>query len=78
MTNPIIKRNHVQITALPKEGLGSSVRPLGGDQPCQGQKGVRLLNDGGDVRAIEFTCACGEVTVLELQYPEDSANSSAS
>lgn len=32
-------------------------------------QGVRLLREGGVVHAIEITCSCGEVALVELDYP---------
>jgi len=71
MPQPIIKHNLVH-TGPPRRRNGTSaVRVLEGKDrgPCSGEKAVRLLKEGGRVRAIEFTCSCGEVTVVELQYP---------
>jgi len=34
------------------------------------RKSVRLLELEQVVHAIEFTCSCGEVSVVELDYPE--------
>ena len=34
------------------------------------RKSVRLLEVEQVVHAIEFTCSCGEKTVVELDYPE--------
>ena len=34
------------------------------------RKSVRLLETEQVVHAIEFTCSCGEVSVVELEYPE--------
>jgi hypothetical protein len=33
------------------------------------ESGVRLLSSGGLVHAIEITCSCGEVALVELDYP---------
>ena len=30
------------------------------------QTSIRVLKSGGEVFAVEVTCACGEVTVVEL------------
>jgi hypothetical protein len=41
-------------------------------QPARAQEcapGVRLLSSGGLVHAIEITCSCGEVALVELDYP---------
>ena len=32
-------------------------------------QGVRLLRERGLVHAIEITCSCGEVALVELDYP---------
>jgi hypothetical protein len=71
MSLPIIKREHVQVSAAPAQAPLSVAKLLQGEggELCAGEKGVRLLHEGEDVRAIEFTCACGDVTVVELQYP---------
>lgn len=34
------------------------------------RKEVELLREGDVVRAIQLKCSCGEVTVMELNYPE--------
>lgn len=36
-------------------------------------QGVRLVKVDGRVAAIEFTCSCGEVSMLELCYDEPQA-----
>jgi hypothetical protein len=38
--------------------------------PCSADKTALLLEEKGVVVAIEFSCSCGEVTVVELEYPE--------
>jgi hypothetical protein len=70
MTHQIIKRAHVQVGQATSHTHGVS---RGAGQSLEAQ-GVKLLRDGDDIRAIEITCACGEVTVVELQYPTDSLN----
>ena len=76
MTPPIIKREHVRVSATPSRSPGASSRLLKGvgEKPRAGESGVRLLHEGEEVCAIEFTCKCGDVTVVELEYPVDSAN----
>lgn len=34
--------------------------------------GVRLVRLDGRVSAIELTCRCGDVSVLELEYDDDA------
>ena len=37
--------------------------------------GVRVHEAEGQVQAIEVTCACGETTVIELEYPSGETTS---
>ena len=37
--------------------------------------GVRVHETGGQVQAIEVTCACGETIVIELEYPSRESTS---
>ena len=57
---PIIKNRRVRLEAKPRT--------------CDGSKQVQLLEDEGVVRAIEIQCACGETTVIELEYQDRSAS----
>lgn len=67
--NPtIIKRNRVNV------GTGHE-SPTAGHRAKDPQasahaKHVRLLEHEGRVRAIELTCSCGDVSVIELDYPD--------
>ena len=50
------------------------VRLAEGPGACApGEKAVRLLEDQGRVIGLELTCSCGEVTAVELLYPDDPA-----
>jgi hypothetical protein len=60
----IIKRNAVRLGERPNPSTASAPSTGG----CAPLPGARLLRADGVVRAIEVTCACGEVTVLELEY----------
>jgi hypothetical protein len=75
MSQPIIKRKRVHVDSSGVQGGSSAIQVLSGDDaaPCPGKKAVRLLNDGSCVRAIEVTCSCGEMTIVELSYSEDEA-----
>jgi hypothetical protein len=73
MSQHIIKRRQVQLRGVSgrsQEASDSLTR--GGTCAPSGEKAVRLLQDDGRVHAIEFTCACGEVTCIELAYPDET------
>ncbi len=74
MPQPIIKRSRVKLHAPEPCSSESGIRLLEGEDEGarNGEKAVRLLNEGGQVCAIEFTCSCGETTLVELLYPDDS------
>jgi len=67
---PIIKREHVRMTGAAQPHDRKRDRA---DCAPPTEKSVRLLEQQGQVRAIELTCDCGEVTVIELQYPDRAA-----
>lgn len=64
--NGIIKRQNVRV----EEQASTPSRRANG--ATHGQKSVRLLELEGRVHALELRCACGEVTVVELDYPDAS------
>ena len=85
MSQPIIKRDRIHVQAArapepveevpkaPEVTLLQAADPA----PCKGAKGVRLLEEAGQVRGIEFTCSCGEITAVELVYPGDQTAQAA-
>lgn len=56
----VIKNNQVRVDAA---GKGAEV-----NRRRVHAKSAKLLEFEGQVRAIEFRCSCGDVTVLELDY----------
>ena len=65
----IIKRERVLLAGVePKAPLRSTA----GAGACR-KKDVRLLEHEGRVRAIEFTCSCGESSLVELVFEEQPA-----
>lgn len=73
----IIKRQHVLLAGAEArpEKRGSAPGSAPAPAAC-GRKSVRFLEEGGLPRAIEFTCGCGETTLVELVYetaPETKA-----
>jgi len=65
----IIKRERVLLAGVePKAPLRSA--PSAG--ACR-KKDVRLLEHEGRVRAIEFTCSCGEASLVELVFDTEPA-----
>ncbi|MEM7306777.1 MAG: hypothetical protein AAF682_08905 [Planctomycetota bacterium] len=66
----IIKRDNVRLEAAPP--AAAAARAGEGEARCAPQTDARLLRVDGVVRAIEVTCSCGEVTVLELAVQLDA------
>ncbi|MFT7670796.1 MAG: hypothetical protein ACI8X5_003509 [Planctomycetota bacterium] len=77
MSQPIIKRNRIQQNV--DVGSVSLVQNAAGPHPSgqcgTGEKTVRLLEEAGRVLGIEFTCSCGDITAVELLYPESEHTS---
>ncbi len=73
MSQPIIKRSRVQFSETGAVQAAAPVQLVhsAGHLTGHGQKTVQLLDEGGRVRAIELTCTCGDVTAIELLYPDD-------
>lgn len=70
MESNIIKRERVQIG---KTG-GASPAARNADAGCAARAPkVQAVSVAGHVHAIEVTCACGEVMLVELDYPEKPA-----
>jgi hypothetical protein len=59
----ILKKQFIQL-----DGRGPlPARANGASRTCG--KDVRLVVLDGAVRALELTCSCGEVTLVELEFP---------
>ncbi len=67
----IIKRRDVlQAPASSEPGASASAAPAQGAPRRGHHKKVQLLRLGEVEHALERACACGEVTVIELVYPQ--------
>jgi hypothetical protein len=66
----IIKRERVLLAGSEPKSL---VRAA--NAPACGRKSVRFVVHEQRPRAIEFTCACGETSLVELVFQEEAANS---
>ncbi len=65
--NPIqrvIKRHRVRTGPTPSRPTEPG--PRAGAPPIQ--KGARLVHVDGRLHAIEVTCSCGEVMLIEIDY----------
>lgn len=65
----VIKRDQVRVeegTARPRP------RAAVPGTPCAGAPRVRLVPLDEHTQAFEFTCACGEVSLIEIQYEKKS------
>lgn len=63
----IIKNQRVALRAVQPGELATVPRTCANDEG-RAEKRVRLLRDRGRVYALELSCACGERTVVELEY----------
>ena len=64
----IIKRERVVLEGLEPKSLVRSANA----QAC-GKKSVRFVEHEGRPRAIEFSCGCGEKTLVELVFENQPA-----
>ena len=69
MESNIIKRERVQV-----EKTCAAAAPARNADDCCAARApkVQAVSSGGQVHAIEVTCACGEVMLVELDYEETS------
>lgn len=80
MTSPlrsIIKHHAVRLDVEHEHDAPAAHATAGAAKaraPRGGQKKVELVRADGKVRALEITCACGEKTVVELDYADDKPN----
>lgn len=61
----IIKREHVSHEAA-------------GVAPRHTDKSIRVIQNNGEVFAVELTCSCGDVSVIELVHSEMGATPNTS
>lgn len=76
MQHSIIKKQLVRL-GQPGEP-GQSPARTAGARPGRQRKAVQLLRVAQQVVALELTCSCGEVSVVEFEYPTDSESGAAS
>jgi hypothetical protein len=74
----IIKRTEIQ------QGPTGAPGPTGPALPATAvrargphAKQVELVRVGARIHALELRCSCGETTLIELDYPEDSPTGAA-
>jgi len=71
----IIKSSNVRLDDSDPSGSPAPAVPTARPaQPAAHEKRVELLRIGERVHALELTCSCGEITVIELDYPERDAH----
>ena len=60
--NLIIKKDNVQFdSTAPRRRV---------EQSHEHNRGARLISMGGEARAIEVSCECGEKFVIELEFEQ--------
>ena len=75
MQHSIIKK---ELVRLAEAGAPPTPARAPATRSARHPKTVQLVRVAGRVRAVELTCSCGERSVIELEYPEDSAPTEAS
>lgn len=75
MQHSIIKR---ELVRLAEAGAAPAGARATAPRAARHQKSVQLVRVGARVRALELVCSCGEKSVIELEYPDDSAPTEAS
>lgn len=75
MQRTIIKRSEVKFA----ESGAVERRAPGQDSPprCVAKKNAALVEEAGRAVAIEVTCSCGEVTIVELEFKGTPASAPA-
>lgn len=63
----IIKRRRVQLEAVQRVPARAHASSKAHAEVAH-EKSVRALTTDGRVQAVEITCSCGEVTLVELAY----------
>lgn len=71
MRPTIIKRSQVQLAPI---GSGVIVNPTGtGPARPAVKKSAVVVEEAGRPVAIHVTCSCGETTLVELEFPTETA-----
>lgn len=69
----IIKRERVAFGPQPSPGERTASASCGS---AKTRRAVRAIEQDGVVVAVELTCSCGEVSLVELRYPQGSEDPS--
>jgi len=72
MGTSIIKHDRVRV-GEPCPARQQGAKP-GASAAARPAKKAELVRHDGEVRAIEVTCACGEVTLVEVEYEPAGAS----
>ena len=64
----VIKKRFVRVQEAAARAHHKDVAPASPGDAAQPTPGVRLVRVEGQVHALEVTCRCGEVSVIELEY----------
>jgi hypothetical protein len=64
----VIKKDRVQLVEGERRGTGGAPgTPHSGHSGHAPLPSVRLVDLGSGAKAIEYTCACGEISLLEVE-----------
>ncbi len=68
----IVKKSFVQVESLGAArpaGVAGRIAAAASSAGARCKKSVKLLRLDAATHALEVTCSCGEVTVVELEHP---------
>lgn len=69
----VIKKDRVHLIESDQPATAEAKRTAAPNH--RAERAARLVEIDGEVRAIEFRCSCGEVSLIELEYgPSPEAN----
>jgi hypothetical protein len=66
----ILKRDQVKLDESATRRPARASNAPGGERNCASGASARLVRLDERTQAIEFTCACGEVSLIEIQPPK--------
>ncbi len=71
----VIKKERVRVGEAAAHPASTEVHATSSAERRASAPGVRLVRIDGRIEALEVTCRCGEVSVVEIDYDESEVTS---